>query len=526
MKRAAAAAAAFSLIWAPGASAHSRTSADLLLRGITHAMAMHWVKAPDAARYRRDVNRAMWDERHLPPLRARVLESQLAQLTTLWDSYTSPRALALFTQLEQNVAYFETHRIPAERVDVSDGEGVVYRWFPNKGLEFHPLASFSALANAASSHDVEKTQALAFALLDRAIPRGNRLIWEYSFTYGFGRAPWASGMAEALAAQALARAGALLGDARLTAAAGRADAAVAPLVFGTPAGPWIRLYGFDREVVLNAQLQTVISLLEYGQATGNAGASSLGQRLDATAKRVFPRFDTGDWSLYELRGGYASLSYEQYVTALLSRLAGLTKDPYWVDAALRFQDYLGAPKVTEGTPPPTIYPKPQDGWLDVASIPITLSQRSSVTLAVGGKVFSYRLGRGTHVLTWTPPTTLAPGTYPVTLSAISYVGRRARVRLVPVVVAWDTAPPQNLQAQLSGTTLTWQADDPGTPLVHLVLQLVDPAGIAAPQTLDLGDQPVAGTTQLSIPPGTWQASLSATNSAGQTATFDLGTLST
>ena len=524
MKRAATAAAAFSLMWAPAASADTHASADLVRRGIEHAVAMHWVKAPDAARYRLDVNRAMWDGRRLPSLRARVIESQLLQLTTLWDSYTSPRALALFTQLEQNLAYFETHRIPAERVDVSDGEGIVYRWFPNKGLEFHPLASFSALANAAGARDVEKTRALAFALLDRAVPRGRRLIWEYSFVYGYGRPPWASGMAEALAAQALARAGALLADARRTAAAGRAYAAVPPLVFATPAGPWIRLYGFNREVVLNAQLQTVVSLLEYGQTTGDAGATSLAQQLEVTAKTLFPRFDTGDWSLYELRGDHASLDYQQYVTTLLSRLAGLTKDPYWVDAALRFQDYLGAPKVTEGMPPPTIYPQPQDGWLDVASIPITLSQRSSVTLAVGGKILTYRLGRGTHVLPWTPPPMLAPGTYPVTVSAISYVGRRARVRLAPVVVAWDTAPPQSLQAQLSGTSLTWQADDPGTPSLHLVLQLVDPAGVAAPQTFDLGEQPVSGTTQLSIPPGTWQATLLATNSAGLTATLDLGTL--
>jgi hypothetical protein len=129
------------------------------------------------------------------------------------------------------------------------------------------------------------------------------------------------------------------------------------------------------------------------------------------------------------------------------------------------------------------------------------------------------------VITWTPPPTLGPGTYPVTVSAISYVGLRARVRLAPVVVAWDTGPPQNLQAQLAGTTLTWQADDPGTPSMHLVLQLVDPAGVAAPQTVDLGEQPVSGTTQASIPAGTWQATLSATNSAGQTATFDFGTVS-
>jgi hypothetical protein len=126
------------------------------------------------------------------------------------------------------------------------------------------------------------------------------------------------------------------------------------------------------------------------------------------------------------------------------------------------------------------------------------------------------------VITWTPPPTLAPGTYPVTVSAISYVGLRSTEQLAPIVLAFDTAPPADLQAQLAATTLTWQADDPGTPWLHLVVQLVDPAGVSPPQAIDLGQQPVSGAAQVAIPTGTWQAALSATNSAGQTATLDLG----
>lgn len=522
MRRAAAAAAASLLLWAPVAHAGG---ANLLRRGISHALAEHWLKPADAARYRRDVAWALRDESRLPRLRARVIAAQLSQLMNLWDSYTSPRALALFTQLEQNLAYFETHRIPDQRVDVTDGEGVVYRWFPYEGLEFHPLASFSALANAASARDASRTRALADALLARAIPRGRRLIWEYAFPYGAGRPPWASGMAEALAAQALARAGALLGDPILTAAAARAFDAVPPLLTATSAGPWIRLYGFDHEVILNAQLQTIVSLTEYGRTTGDAAATALAQRLTAAAQTFLPRFDTGDWSLYSLGGPYASLGYEQYVTDLLGKLASQTLDPFWVDAAQRFRHYLEAPQIVEGTPPPTLYPQPQDGWLDTAAIPITLSQRASVTLAVGGKVFTYRLSGGAHVLHWTPPAALAPGTYPVTVSAISYVGRRARVQLAPIVIAWDTQPPQDLQAQLAGTALTWQAVDPGTPWLHLVLELVDPTGASPPQTVDLGQQPVSGTTAVSVPAGTWDATLQATNSAGQAATLAIGTVS-
>jgi hypothetical protein len=525
MKRAALAAALVALVWAPAASAATPSGAQLLQRGIAYALARHWLKPADASRYRRDVVRAVRDESRLPPLRARVIASQLAQLQNWWDSYTSPRALALFSQLEQNLDYFETHRIPHESLDVVGSDGVVYRWFGGRGLEFHPLASFSSLANAAGAHNLDATEMLSDALLARAVPRGGRLIWEYSFPFGQGRPPWASGMAQGLAAQALARAASLLGDPRLTAAARRAYAAVPPLVMSTSAGPWIRLYGFDREVVLNAQLQTILSLREYGQTTADATATALAQRLESAAKVLLPRFDTGDWSLYELRGYHASLGYEQYVTELMQKLAAQTTDPYWVDAAQRFQDYLAAPKVEEGPPPPTLYSQPQDGWLDAASIPITLSQRSSLTVSVGGKVLTYRLGRGTHVLTWTPPPTLAPGSYPVTVSAVSYVGRRSTVHLAPIVVAWDTSPPQNLEAQLGGSTLSWQADDPGTPSLHVVVQLVDPAGTNAPQTLDLGQQAVSGSMQLALPPGVWQATLQATNSAGQTATLDLGAVS-
>jgi hypothetical protein len=514
------------LAWSPTtAAAQSDSLSELARRGITHALRQHWLKPADAARYRHDVARAVRDESRLPPLRRRIVAVQLSQLTTLWDSYTSPRALALFSQLEQNLGYLETHRVPGGRVDVSDADGVVYRWFPGQGLEFHPLASFSALDNVAAAHDADATETLAHALVARAIPRDNRSIWEYSFRYGIGRPPWASGMAEALAAQALARAGALLGDASLTAAAGRAYAAVPPLTMQTVAGPWIRLYGFNNETVLNAQLQAVLSLSEYARASGDEAAGALAQRMAAAARTLFPRFDTGDWSLYELGGPYAPLGYEQYVTTLLARLAAQTQDAFWADAAQRFQHYLGPPEVTEGTPPPTLYPQPQEGWLDSASIPVTLSQRSSVTLTVAGKVFTYRLAGGTHVLTWATPQTLAPGTYPVTLSAVSYVGRRATVHLQPIVVAWDTAPPSFPQPpQLQGTTLTWQADDPGTPWLHLVLQLADPAGVGATQTIDLGRQPVTGTVQVTPPAGTWQVTLEATNSAGQTATLALGTL--
>jgi hypothetical protein len=520
-----AAAAAVVLVTTSTASATSVTSArdvSLARRGVSQALQRHWIQAGDAQRYRGDLSHAMFDISRLPKLRANIIESQLTQLTTLWDSYTSPRALALFSQLEANLAYLETHVIPTSRIDVAGGDGVVYRWFGAHGLEFHPLASFGALNAAVAAQDVQTTRTLADALVARAIPRGPSLLWEYAFRFGFGRPPWASGMAQAVAAQALARAGALLQDPNLVTAAARAYASVQPLVLLLPSGPWVRLYGFNREIVLNAQLQAIVSLFDYSDATGDATATALAQQMTATAQKLLPRFDTGDWSLYELGGAYATPEYELFVTQLLAKLATRTQDPFWSDAAQRFHGYFyDPPQIAPIAPTPALYPQPQDGFLDVAQIPVTLSQNAALSLSVAGQVTTYRLGRGTHTITWTPPAGLAPGSYPAQLQATNRAGRSSTVKLGPFVVAWDTTPPQ-VAAQLQGSTLTWTGNDPGTPWLALKIDLVDPNGVNPPQTLDLGQQAPSGTAQVTIPPGTWHATLEATNSAGLSTPFDLG----
>jgi D-glucuronyl C5-epimerase C-terminus len=375
----------------------------------------------------------------------------------------------------------------------------------------------------AGSGNVAAAETLANALVARAIPRGPRLLWEYEFRYGGGRPPWASGMAQAVGAQALARTAALLDNTDLGAAAVRAFASVPPFLVSLPSGPWIRLYGFSSEIVLNAQLQSILSLLEYAQRTNDAEAAALAQRLSDTAQNLWPRFDTGDWSLYELGGGYAPLAYEKFVTDLLQKLAVKTGDPFWVETAHRFHAYYyDPPAVTQPAPPPTIWPQPADGYLDTAAITVNVSMRASVSLAIAGKVTTYRWRAGMHTVNWRPPTGLAPGTYPVQVSALSYAGHRATVPLAPVVVQWDTSPPPTT-ATFDGSTLTWQATDPGTPSVDLNVDFADPNAVNPPQTVALGTQPLAGAVAVAVPPGTWQATLRATNSAGLTTSVLLGT---
>ena len=88
------------LIGAPAAaSAASDATAALARRGINVAVRAGWLQPTEARRYRADLYLAQRGVRFLPPLRGRVLAAQLGQVAAIWGSYTSPRALALFSQL-------------------------------------------------------------------------------------------------------------------------------------------------------------------------------------------------------------------------------------------------------------------------------------------------------------------------------------------------------------------------------------------------------------------------------------------
>ena len=256
-------------------------------------------------------------------------------------------------------------------------------------------------------------------------------------------------------------------------------------------GPWVRLYGFNREVVLNAQLQAVLSLLQYAAGTGDSAAG----RARATPRRIgagdVPAVRHGRLVAVRARGHVCDEGVPAVRDAAAREARAQTQDPFWVDASQRFHGYYyDPPDVVPGPAPPTIYPQPLDGFLDVAQIPVTLSQNASVTLAVGGNVSTFRLTRGAHTLTWTPPAGVAPGTYPVQIAATNRAGRRKTVKLAPVVVAVDAAP--TVTAQLASGALAWQATDPGTPSLALHVDFVDPTGVNPPQTVDLGSQPLAG----------------------------------
>jgi D-glucuronyl C5-epimerase C-terminus/Putative peptidoglycan binding domain len=295
-----------------------------------------------AAAARAAVAAAVESIRVQSPGRAAVLGSALHDVAAFAGSYSASRA-ALFEELGATVRALAKSPAKIARDRVFDGSGVVYRSFPDQGYRFHPLANFVRLDHLAERGRREAVRKLAPALVARGVRSGNALLWEYRFRFGGSPDVWTSGFAQVVGAQALAKAGKLLGDRTLTAAAAAAfRAAPRDLTLAAGGGDWIQEYSYSDLAVLNADLQSIVSLLDYVDLTGNEDARAYAARLDETARSALGRFDTGCWSLYSFGGKPATLEYHTYHVDLLEQLAARTGAPVYRDAAERWRGYLDA----------------------------------------------------------------------------------------------------------------------------------------------------------------------------------------
>ena len=211
-------------------------------------------------------------------------------------------------------------------------------------------------------------------------------------------------MAQAVAAQALSRAAAALDDPALLTLAHRAFATIRyGLVQRASPGLWIKLYSFNSLAVLNAQLQSIVSLREYAQSARDSDAEAFAGQLEAAAESLLPRFDTGAWSLYALGGAEASLHYHDFVVSLLEQLADETPSPLWRDAAARFARYEHEPpRVVQRVSTTVAFPWPRDGYRDTVTTSFTVSKLAEVTLVVAGERRTATVPRGAGAITWRP----------------------------------------------------------------------------------------------------------------------------
>ncbi|HKC77729.1 MAG TPA: D-glucuronyl C5-epimerase family protein, partial [Gaiellaceae bacterium] len=437
---------------------------------VKYALAVGRLSPAAAGADRAEIARAAHLVRALPPARAVHVKVALEQAGALGKSLTAPRALAVFGQLRANDDYFAQRAAPPGKTDITDADGIVYRYFPGRCFEFHPLANVSALNARVAAKDVAGTQRLGEALVARAVPRGSAAaVWEYYFPFG-GGSPWASGMAQAVGAQAFVRAAALVPEDStiFLQEAAQAFRAVPGLTMNLAAGPWIRLYSFSKNPVLNAQLQSVISLQTYAQATGDAAATALAARMEAAAAATVSRFDTGYWTYYSLAGNPAPLSYHKFVVRLLQKLA--PADPRFAQAADRFATYLRQPpafKLANG-PVGTLR-----FWL---SKPAFVSAWSSA-----GRSIRLGLDGGWHTLRWGEPK--QAGFYAVHLSAVDYAGNRASFEALPIVRVPGSSHDSTSVRQTAGTGSA--PPDQQAFVVGAGIDAADQAALASPLGLQL-----------------------------------------
>jgi D-glucuronyl C5-epimerase C-terminus len=229
----------------------------------------------------------------------------------------------------------------AKAAERPTADGIVYRYYAGAGYRFQPLLSFGKLNERVSANDKPGARRLAAALLARGVRRGDALYWEYDFRFGGGPARWTSGFTQAVAAQAFARAGVFLGDRSYLAAGDAAFRGLRrTLLLPVGGGSWIREYGYTRQVILNAQLESILSLDSYAGIVGTPAARKVASDLEVAARTLLPRFELGCWGRYELGGAAADVHYERYHVELLRRLARTHAEPIWRTTYLRWKRCL------------------------------------------------------------------------------------------------------------------------------------------------------------------------------------------
>jgi hypothetical protein len=445
------------------AGATPASSVTPVERSALKALATTRVTPTTKERGRAEIRRAAYLARTLPGGRREHIGVALGEIASFAGKMTEPRALALIGELKANDDYFLKHYAPQPKTDITDADGIVYRYFAGRCFEFHPLANFGALNARVAAGDIVGSQRLADALVARGIYQSSGGIgWEYTFPFGGGRAPWLSGMAQAVAAQALARTAGLV-PAEATSLMGKARAAYQAisgrLLTSVAAGPWIRLYSFTSLVVLNAQLQAVISLQSYATTANDSVAAALALRMQRAAAASLTRFDTGYWSYYALPHDPSPLDYHQYVVQLLQRLK--SADPRFAAAAVRFAAYEKQPPAFQLAPG------------SLGALTFWLSKPSTVSVVTGaGPSRRVTFDGGWHTLSWGVPK--HAGTYPVHVTATDSAGNHTTFDALPIVRATATvATPKGAAQSAAETTL------PVAPSLRVGATLTDPSQSAA-----------------------------------------------
>jgi hypothetical protein len=344
---------------------------------------------------------------------------------------TPSRLPVLFLTLNNNRQWWSTGPLLSygQRVQFAGSE-LVWEYYPGQGIELQVLGSFSE-ADAfytAGPSDYPKLQLLLSELIPLAVQRGGGLAWEYYFRFDGGRPPWVSAMAQGTALEALARAYQAFNNPEYLTVGAQALA-----LFTTPPPAGVKVatrlgarylqYSFAPRVsILNAFLQSLIGLYDFGQVAGNTEAEQLFNAGNAEAQAEVPHFNTGAWSLYE-PGDEDPLSYHELVTGFLQELCTRTQASVYCTTGQDFQKDL--------TTPPALTLQTHHSRVGVLTdVHFWLSKPSRVGIVEvfdGSTIFATSADLGLGGNSFGVPTPRRAGVYTVRLAATDLAGNFNRI---------------------------------------------------------------------------------------------------
>lgn len=365
-----------------------------------------------------------------------------AELIAANGELTPSRLAPVLLTVARNRQWWSRGRLLSngQRVEFAGSE-IVWQHYTGHGIQIQVLGTFGLANGLWGAKEDEDLRALLDEMLALASDRGGVMAWEYLFRFGGGSPPWASGMAQATGAQALARAADRLGEPAYREAALRALA-----LFETPApsgvrvdgpgGPHYLLYSYAPGLrIYNGFLQAVVGLGDVAELTGDGRARALAEAGDAGARAEAAAHDTGAWSLYSTgsdpaAGRESSLHYHRLVTDFLGKLCKRTSAHEYCGTADRFEAYEDVA--------PIVRPLTRRVRAGRASrLRFKLSKVSRVRLQVvdarGRAVatISGSAGYGKRVLAWMPR---RAGRFKLRARATDLAGNRSKVRTIALEV--------------------------------------------------------------------------------------------
>jgi hypothetical protein len=309
----------------------------------------------ERVKFEDDLKKAKRATRTLPDARSAEVQGVLGVARTLArrGELGGERLVAVMYAVNATTYVMRTRPfpLPKDRL-LLPRDGLVYEFRPGSGVQPHALGTAGRLNALAGACLHERREAkcrpgavrrTADAMLRVGVRDRDELRMEYEFPFGGGRAGFTSSMAQATAAQALARAGRATGEVRYAKGASSAYRSLVSDATSVRSGGQVRrfaMYSFRKSMrVLNGEIQTLVGLNDYARVSGNDDARRIVARAARGLVAQFDDWDTGAWTLYNKGGREATLHYH----ALAAQFAGRACDQHlakgFCPAARRFARY-------------------------------------------------------------------------------------------------------------------------------------------------------------------------------------------